>query len=100
AVEYVPVREYYHRHTRSLFWEMSDIIPFGNYLLLRWLLGWALPPRISLLKYFETETTKNLREKFHVVQDMLMPVSKLKDSLLHFDAHYNIYPLWLSPMRI
>lgn len=31
AVEYVPLRHYYHRHTRSLFWEIQDIIPFGNH---------------------------------------------------------------------
>lgn len=99
-VEYIPMRHYYHRHTRSLFWEMADIIPFGNTLLFRWLLGWALPPRISLLKYFETETIGRLREKYNVVQDMLMPVKKLKESLEYFDANYNLYPLWLSPMRI
>ena len=98
--EYIPLRQYYHRHTRSLFWEMSDVISFGNHPLFRFLLGWALPPRISLLKYFETETTHRLREKYHVVQDMLMPVSKLKESLLYFDKHYCIYPLWLSPMAI
>ena len=30
AVEYLPLRDYYHRHTRSLFWEIQDIITFGN----------------------------------------------------------------------
>jgi len=100
GVEYIPLRHYYHRHTRSLFWEMSNIIPFGNNPIFRFLLGWTLPPRISLLKYSETETTHQLREKYHVVQDMLMPVSKLKESLQYFDDRYCIYPLWLSPMSI
>ncbi|MCS6820185.1 MAG: FAD-binding protein [Chitinophagales bacterium] len=99
-IEYIPLRHYYHRHTRSLFWEMEEIIPFGNHPVFRWLLGWALPPQISLLKYFETETTKRLREQFHVVQDMLMPISKLKDSLLYFHNHFQVYPLWLCPMAI
>lgn len=44
GVEYVPVRDYFHRHTRSYFWTMEEIIPFGNHPLFRWLLGWALPP--------------------------------------------------------
>lgn len=100
VVEYIPTRQYYHRHTRSLFWEMEQIIPFGNHPVFRFFLGWALPPRIALLKYFETETTAQLREQFHVVQDMLMPISKLYDSLQYFDKHYNIYPLWICPMRI
>jgi delta24-sterol reductase len=100
AVEYIPLRSYYHRHTRSFFWEMEEIIPFGNHPIYRFLLGWALPPRIALLKFFETETTQQLREKYHVVQDMLMPMAKLKESLLYFDKHYQLYPLWLCPMAV
>ena len=99
-VEYIPLRHYYHRHTRSLFWEMENIIPAGNHPLFRFLLGWALPPRLELLKKTETETTKRLREQYHVVQDMLMPISKLKQSIQYFDAHFAVYPLWLSPMCI
>lgn len=99
-VECIPLRQYYHRHTRSFFWEMEEIIPFGNRPWYRFLFGWALPPRIALLKFFETDTTRQLREKYHVVQDMLMPVSKLADSLRYFDEQYLIYPLWLCPMRI
>lgn len=100
GVEYIPMRHYYHRHTRSFFWEMEEIIPFGNHPVYRFLLGWALPPRIALLKYFETETTQKLREKYHVVQDMLMPVSKLKESLRYFEKHYKLYPLWICPMAV
>ncbi|MGR9086980.1 MAG: FAD-binding oxidoreductase [Gammaproteobacteria bacterium] len=100
GVEYLPVRDYFHRHTRSYFWAMEEIISFGNHPVFRALLGWALPPRIELLKYTETETTRRLREKFHVVQDMLMPIRYLKRSIDYFDRHFSIYPLWLSPMAI
>ncbi len=100
GVEYIPLRHYYHRHTRSYFWAMEEIIPFGNHPVFRGLLGWALPPRIELLKYTETETTHKLREKFHVVQDMLMPIRYLKQSIQYFNDHFNLYPLWLSPMAI
>ena len=31
GVEYIPLRDYYHRHTRSYFWTMEEIIPFGNH---------------------------------------------------------------------
>jgi len=100
GVEYVPVRDYFHRHTRSYFWAMEEIIPFGNHPVFRALLGWALPPRIELLKYTETRTTQRLREKFHVVQDMLVPIRYLKQSIDYFDTHFRLYPLWLSPMAI
>jgi len=100
GIEYVPLRHYYHRHTRSLFWMMEDIIPFGNHPLFRFLLGWAVPPKIPLLKYTETETTRDLREKHQVLQDMLMPMAKLKHSIEYFAEHYQLYPLWLSPMAV
>lgn len=100
VVEYLPLRDYLHRHTRSYFWAMEEIIPFGNHPLFRAALGWALPPRIELLKYTETETTRRLREKHHVVQDMLMPMAHLRTSLQYFDNHFDLYPLWLSPMAI
>jgi len=100
GVEYLPVRDYFHRHTRGYFWAMEEIIAFGNHPIFRALLGWALPPRIELLKYTETETTRRLREKFHVVQDMLVPIRYLKQSIDYFDEHFRLYPLWLSPMAI
>ena len=100
GIEYLPVRDYFHRHTRSYFWAMEEIIPFGNHPVFRTLLGWALPPRIELLKYTETQTTRRLREKFHVVQDMLVPIRYLKQSIDYFDEHFRLYPLWLSPMAI
>lgn len=100
GTEYIPLRQYYHRHTRSFFWEMEEIIPFGNDWWYRLLFGWALPPRIALLKFFETDTTRKLREKYHMVQDMLMPISSLKKSLEYFHTKCLLYPLWLCPMRI
>jgi delta24-sterol reductase len=100
GIEYIPLRHYYHRHTRSLFWMMEEVIPFGNHPLFRWFLGWAVPPKIPLLKYTETETTRELREKHQVLQDMLMPMAKLKESIDYFAEYYDLYPLWLSPMAV
>lgn len=34
--------------------EIQDIIPFGNHPLFRYLFGWMMPPRISLLKLTQT----------------------------------------------
>lgn len=98
--EYIPLKDYFHRHTRGYFWMMEDVIPFGNHPMFRMLLGWALPPRIELLKYTETETTRELRERHQMIQDMLMPIRYLKKSIDHFDEETALYPLWLSPMSI
>jgi delta24-sterol reductase len=100
TTEYVPLRDYYHRHTRSLFWEMQDIITFGNHWLFRYTLGWAMPPNISMLKRCQTEEIRRLYELFHVVQDMLVPVSALSESIDVMERDFDVYPAWICPMRI
>ncbi|XP_038049760.1 delta(24)-sterol reductase-like [Patiria miniata] len=100
GVEYIPLRQYYHRHTRSIFWELQDIVPFGNNLLFRYLFGWMVPPKISLLKLTQGETVRKLYEQNHVVQDMLVPLGKLRESLNCFDKELDLYPLWLCPFLL
>eukprot|EP00039_Didymoeca_costata_P007913 m.105347 g.105347 ORF g.105347 m.105347 type:complete len:536 (+) comp13871_c0_seq1:2355-3962(+) len=98
--EYIPLRDYYHRHTRSLFWEIQDIVTFGNQAWFRYLFGWAMPPNISILKRLQTEELRKLYELHHVVQDMLVPVSSLSDGIDVMEAHFDVYPVWVCPMRI
>ena len=69
--EIIPLRHYYHRHSRSLFWEVSDIVPFGNNPLFRALLGWMMPPKPSLLKLTQTEALRKLYELHHMVRDCI-----------------------------
>jgi len=71
-VEYIPLRDYYHRHTKSIFWELEQIVPIGNNVIFRWLLGWAVPPKVSFLKLTQTEALRKLYEEQHVIQDMLV----------------------------
>ncbi len=37
------------RHSRSIFWEIQDIIPFGNNVVFRYLFGWLIPPKVKQL---------------------------------------------------
>jgi len=97
VVEYIPLRHYYHRHSKSIFWELNDIVPFGNNPIFRYLFGWAMPPKISLLKRTQSQAIKKLYEKYHFIQDMLVPLTSLKESLLLFDKELRIYPIWLCP---
>ncbi|XP_002740991.1 delta(24)-sterol reductase [Saccoglossus kowalevskii] len=100
GVEYIPLRHYYHRHTRSIFWELQDIIPFGNNPIFRYLCGWMVPPKISLLKLTQGETIRRLYEQHHVIQDMLVPLETLDSSLKCFDKELKLYPLWVCPMLL
>ncbi|XP_066258952.1 delta(24)-sterol reductase-like [Euwallacea similis] len=97
VTEYIPLRDYYHRHTRSIFWELQDIIPFGNNPIFRLLLGWMMPPKISLLKLTQTKTVKKLYENNHVLQDMLVPIETMTNSINIFKKTFNVFPLWFCP---
>ena len=48
--EVVPIYEYLMRHDRSMCMTMATVMPFGNDPWFRYLFGWALPPKMSLLK--------------------------------------------------
>ena len=98
--EIIPLRDYYHRHTKSLFWEMQDIVPFGNTFLFRWIMGWSMPPKPALLKLTQTESLRRLYELHHVVQDMLVPMKDLSKCIDVFHEEVNLYPLWVCPFKI
>jgi len=98
VVEYIPARDYYHRHSQSLFWEMELMIPVGNHPLYRWLLGWLMPPKVSFLKLTQSELTRELTERTHVAQDFLVPINKM-DYIMEVchKEFQEIYPLWICP---
>ena len=98
-VEFIPLRQYYHRHTKSIFWELEQMCPLGNHPVFRWLFGMLMPPKVSFLKLTQTETLREMYEKQHVIQDMLVPVSDMSATLQNFQQHYNLYPLWICPHR-
>jgi len=98
--EYIPLRQYYHRHSRSIFWEIQDIIPFGNNVVFRYLFGWLVPPKVSLLKLTQGKTLKRLYETKHMIQDMLVPIADLKASIELFHREVAIYPIWLCPFKL
>lgn len=106
----------------------QDIIPFGNNPVFRWLFGWMVPPKISLLKLTQGETIRKLYEQHHVVQDMLVPMKSLQAAITCFHQDINVrlrcglccemlatfqvalfltppccfqvYPLWLCPFLL
>lgn len=117
----MPLRSYYHRHSRSIFWELQvrrckwnfkslsiinifrshqDIVPFGNNVVFRYLFGWLMPIKVSFLKLTQTETVKQLYEKTQIIQDLLVPISKMAETIREFDKLLNVYPMWLCPFRL
>lgn len=98
--EYIPLKDYYHRHSRSLFWEMQDIIPFGNNIMFRYLLGWLLPIKVSLLKLTQSGAIRKLYENNHIIQDLLVPIIDLKKCLNKINSLVAVTPIWLCPFKL
>ncbi|MBA0648605.1 hypothetical protein Goklo_016300, partial [Gossypium klotzschianum] len=80
-LEYILTREYYHRHTRHLSWEGKPILPFGDQWWFRFLLGWLMPSKVSLLKGTQREAIRNYYREMHAIQDMLVPLYEVGDAL-------------------
>ncbi|KAL0719139.1 hypothetical protein Bca4012_068463 [Brassica carinata] len=99
-VEYIPTREYYHRHTRCLYWEGKLILPFGDQFWFRFLFGWLMPPKVSLLKATQGEAIRNYYHDMHVIQDMLVPLYKVGDALEWVHHEMEVYPIWLCPHKL
>eukprot|EP00850_Spirogloea_muscicola_P014972 SM000111S18795 [mRNA] locus=s111:219051:223451:+ [translate_table: standard] len=99
-VEYIPTRQYYHRHTRSLYWEGKLILPMGDNFLFRLFLGWMMPPKVSFLKLTQGEAIRNYYHERHMCQDLLVPIYKIADALEFCDREYEVYPIWLCPHRL
>jgi Delta24-sterol reductase len=98
--EYIPVREYYHRHTRSIFWEGDLIIPIGSRPWFRYLLGWLMPPKVSFLRLTEGELVRKFYEDRHVVQEALVPTARMSEYLQMFHDTFECYPLWMCPHKM
>lgn len=96
--ELIPLREYYHRHSRPIFWQMRELVPFGNHPIFRWLLGWVLPFKISLLKLTTPQSIGKVYAAKFVFQDMLVPMSQLSNCLTCFRQELGgLFPLWICP---
>ena len=85
---------------RSIFWEIQDIIPFGNNVVFRYLLGWLVPPKVSLLKLTQGKKLKQLYEEQHVIQDMLVRISDMRKCIDFFHDQVSVYPIWICPFTL
>ncbi|TDJ09522.1 MAG: FAD-binding oxidoreductase [Deltaproteobacteria bacterium] len=98
--EFVPLKHFYRRHNKSIFWEGELIIPFGNHPIFRWLLGWLMPPKVAFLKLTQGEKIKQYYEDMHVIQECLVPMTKLTKTIEFCDSNFDCYPVWLCPHKV
>jgi delta24-sterol reductase len=98
--EYIPLRDYYHRYTRSLYWHGELLVPFGNHPLFRYALGWLMPPKVSLMRLVQTESLRKYRDERNAVQDVLTPIRHLRSCLEMVDREFEVYPIWLCAHKM
>ena len=98
-VEYIPTKDFFHRHNRSYYW-MSPL-PFANHWLFRLFLGWTSPIKFSLLKRLHKMASSGgeFFARNQVLQDYIMELKDLKDTLELVDKMQRVYPIWLCPAR-
>ncbi len=98
--EWIPLRDYYHRHTKAIFWEIRELLPFANHPVYRYLFGWLGAPKVSLLKKTMTEGVRQKLVFKHVVQDMMLPLRDLEPAVALCHERVDTYPLLVFPIRI
>ena len=98
--EYIPVRHYFHRHTPSVYFQLKDLITFANTPWYRYLWAWMGAPKVSLLKLTTTRELRRQAFKNRVVQDIMVPIKDLAESVRLSDELFEIYPLWVGPVRV
>ena len=100
AEELVPLKHFLHRFSRSIFWEIEDMIPFSNHPIYRCLWGWLGAPEVGLLKLFQGPVIRKAAAYAHVVQESIIPIDRLSEGVAKFDEWYGVYPLLVFPVRI
>jgi Delta24-sterol reductase len=98
--ELIPIRDYYHRHTKSIYWELEDMIPFGNAPWFRWLFGWMGAPKVSIVKATQGVAVRRATLYKHVCQEFMVPLAKLGELHSLYNAEFNTYPLLLYIIRV
>ncbi len=98
--EYIPVRHYFHRHTPSVFFQLKDLIRFANTAWYRYLWAWMGAPKIALMKFTMTRELRFQTFEARVAQDVVVPIEFFADSVELSAELFDIYPLWVCPVRL
>jgi delta24-sterol reductase len=98
--DWIPLRPYFHRHTRSIFWELREVIPISVHWWYRYAFGWMGPPKISFIKMSSAPAVRDASVFKHVVQDIVVPLRNLKETINIFHDAFEVYPLLFYPVRI
>lgn len=98
--EFMPMRDYLMRHDRSMCMTMLYVFPAANHPLMRWLLGWMLPPKVTFLKALRPPEAREDAAREQIYQDLAFPAQELQSMIEYVDQHFGIYPLLVYPCKV
>jgi len=98
-VEYIPTNDFFHRHNRAYFWLIKIVLPFANNPVFRWLFGWSMPVKFSLVKLMRQKLLPEAVNVNFVLQDYIIGLPHLKEALHLCNDKMQIFPIWLCPLR-
>jgi len=81
-VDYIPTRDYYHRHTRAVFW-MLPVASIFNSRIYLFLFGWLFPINYHFMKLVlpQWKCMLDFASKSVLIQDFVVSLSKLEESI-------------------
>ncbi|KAH0350229.1 FAD binding domain-containing protein, partial [Aureobasidium melanogenum] len=96
--EFVPIKDYLFRFDRGAFWGgyyafKYHFAPFNN------LTRYLLDDLIHTKTMYTALHKSGLANEF-VVQDIGFPYSTTPDFIDYLDENFNLYPLWLCPLKL
>jgi len=99
--EYIPTVDYFHRHNRAYFWLMVNQLSCANDAWFRYILGWSMPPKFSLLKFLRSwiEGGADKGPTDFCLQDYGIEINKLESMIDFAIKETEIFPIWLCPAR-
>jgi len=97
--ELVPVWDYVLRHTRSIFWVIELMVPYGNHPLFRWLFGWLLPLDVTFMKLTTTAEVRKLTFMKQVFQDITLPMTDMEEAVDLAADCFDVWPLLIYPCK-
>ena len=97
VTEYIPLAEYLFRYDRGGFWvgaSAFDYFKFPFNRITRWLLDDSMHTRMLYKALHASRHSRNF-----VIQDLALPFSTAEAFLDYAIESFDIWPLWLCPLR-
>ncbi|XP_021953438.2 delta(24)-sterol reductase isoform X2 [Folsomia candida] len=99
-VEYFPLRDYFHRHSRGMFWQAENNMPLLSNRIVMFFFGWMHPINTQLVLGLTPSFLLKFMIKDKVLQDFCVPMEKLDEFLRKLDTIFKLYPIWWCPTKI